>query len=40
MTDVLDPDVTVSDIAGLPGPAETYALDRQHVFQSWSPRRS
>jgi len=36
MTDLRDPDVTDSDIAGLPGPAETYELDRQHVFHSWS----
>jgi taurine---2-oxoglutarate transaminase len=36
MTDLLDPRATVSDITGLPGPRETYELDRKHVFHSWS----
>jgi taurine--2-oxoglutarate transaminase len=36
MTDVLEPRTGLSDILGLPGPAETYELDRKHVFHSWS----
>lgn len=34
MTDLLP--AAVSDVARLPGPDETYALDREHVFHSWS----
>lgn len=38
MTEVRDPHThnRISDIAGLPDAAETYELDRAHVFHSWS----
>lgn len=36
MVDVIDTRPQVSDIADLPDPEQTYALDRAHVFHSWS----